>query len=128
MNGLYTLLLFLFILGTVTQGVNELGIFDFKVPTNGAQLNQSTVVNIQEGTAALDYNPVNYAMMIGSFMKVIGAGILAMFAVAPLIYNFMVMLGFGAGLATIVSLAVQAPITFITLFGLFEWWTGRQVT
>lgn len=128
MNGLYSILLFLFVFGAVTQGVNELAIFDYTMPTNGAQLSNQTVKDIQSGAETTDLNPFNAFMIIISFMKVIGAGILAMFVVAPTIYTIFTMVGADPTVAMVVATMIQAPLTFVTLFGLFEWWTGRSVT
>lgn len=128
MNGLYTILLFLFVFGAVTQGVNELGVFEYQMPTNGAQLDNQTVKDIQSGAETTDLNPFNTIMIVISFMKVIGAGILAMFVVAPTIISIFTMVGADGTIAAVIATMIQAPITFVTLFGLFEWWTGRSVT
>ena len=128
MNGLYQVLLFLFIFGVVTQGINELGVFDYTLPTNGAQLNESAVQDIQSGTEKMDMNPFNGILIALSFMKVIGAGVLAMFCVAPLIFSLFTMAGADGTWAMIIAGLIQAPLTFITLFGLYEWWTGRSLT
>jgi hypothetical protein len=128
MNGLYSLLLFLFVFGAVTGAINSLGVFDTAIPTNGAQLNTSTVRDIQAGSENTPIFFLNYVMVAVAFLKVIGAGVLAMFLVAPLIYQIFTMMGMDAVTAGAISLMIQAPITFVTLFGLFEWWSGRQVT
>lgn len=127
MNGLYTILLFLFIFGAVTQGINEMGVFDVAMPTNGAQMNTSTITNLQSGALGTDLNPWNTIMVLVSFLKVIGAGVLAMFIVLPTIYTLFTMAGADPTWAMIIGGMIQAPITFITLFGLYEWWTGRAV-
>lgn len=129
MNGLYTILLFLFILGATTQGVNELGVFDTTLPpVNGTQLSAGTVTNLQHGSEGTDLNPLNAVMIFLSFIKVIGAGVLAMFWIAPLISGYFTMAGADPVWAGIIATMLQAPLTFITLFGLYEWWTGRSVT
>ena len=128
MNGLYTLMLFLFIFGTVTQGVNEMGLFTVVIPTNGAQMNTSVVTSLQSGALGTDLNPWNTIMILMSFLKVIGAGVIAMFIVLPFIVQILTMGGMAMSQALIVAGMIQAPITFVTLFGLYEWWTGRWVT
>lgn len=128
MNGLYLILLFLFCFGAVTAGINELGVFDYTMPTNGAQLDNQTVRNIQSGAEKTDLNPFNAVMVLVSFLKVIGAGVLAMFVIAPTIASIFTMVGADPTMAMIIATMVQAPVTFVTLFGLFEWWTGRSVT
>lgn len=128
MNGLYTILLFLFVFGAVTQGFNELNMFSYQMPTNGAQLDNQTVRDIQSGAENTALNPFNVIMVLVSFMKVIGAGVLAMFVVAPTIYSIFTMVGADPTVAMVFATMLQAPITFVTLFGLFEWWSGRSVT
>lgn len=128
MNGLYTILLFLFIFGTVTQGINEMGLFSVAMPTTGAQLNSSTITDLQGGAVGTDLNPWNTIMILVSFLKVIGAGVLAMFIILPTIYTLFTMGGADPTWAMIIAGMLQAPLTFVTLFGLYEWWTGRAVT
>lgn len=128
MNGLYSILLFLFIFGAVTQGVNQMQLFDTQMPTNGAQLDNATVRDLQSGAESTTLNPFNTIMIGIAFLKVIGAGVLAMFIVAPTIITIATMVGVDGTFAAIIATMLQAPLTFITLFGLFEWWTGRPVT
>jgi hypothetical protein len=128
MNGLYTFLLFLFVFGTVTAGINEMALFDYTMPTNGAVLDEGVITDIQSGSEQTSLNPLNAMMIIFSFMKVIGAGIVAMFFVVPTIYTIFTMVGADPTWAMIAAGIIQAPLTFITLFGLFEWWSGRSLT
>jgi hypothetical protein len=127
MNGFYYILLFLFCFGAVTQGVNELAIFDYTVPTNGAQISNQTVRDIQSGSEQTALNPFNAIMVLVSFMKIIGMGVVAMFTIIPVIVEIFTMVGMDMGTALIMAGMIQAPVTFVTLFGLFEWWTGRSV-
>jgi len=129
MNGLYSILLFLFIFGAVTQGVNEMKLFDYSMPTNGAMLDNASIKDLQKGSQdATPLNPFYTIMIAVSFLRVIGAGVLAMFVVAPTIMSLATMMGTDATFAAIIATMLQAPLTFITLFGLFEWYTGRPVT
>jgi hypothetical protein len=128
MNGLYTILLFLFIFGVVAQGVNEMGVFDYTMPYTGAQIDNGTIDTLQSGALGTDLNPWNTVMIFISFMRVIGAGVLAMFWVAPIISQYFTMAGADGTWAMIIATMLQAPLTFVTLFGLYEWWTGRTVT
>lgn len=128
MNGLYTILLFLFLFGIVTQGINEMAVFSVAMPTTGVQMNNTTITSLQSGALGTDLNPWNSVMIFLSFIRVIGAGVLAMFWVAPIIASVFTMVGADSTWAWIIATMLQAPLTFITLFGLYEWWTGRSVT
>jgi hypothetical protein len=128
MNGLYTILLFLFVFGAVTQGINEMGVFDIVVPTNGAKLNETVISEVQSGATTTSINPFQPIMIGISFMKVLGAGIVAMFFVYKPIIDIFTMVGADGTMIAIFAQMLQMPLTFITLVGLFEWWTGRSVT
>jgi len=128
MNGLYTILLFLFVFGAVTQGINEMNVFEYTVPTTGSQLDNTTIRDLQSGSETTTLNPFNTIMVAVSFLRVIGAGVLAMFVIAPTIVSIFTMVGADGTWAAIVATMIQAPLTFVTLFGLFEWWTGRSVS
>jgi hypothetical protein len=128
MNGLYDILLFLFILGAVSQGVNEMGFFNQNIPDAGVTLGDSTVTEIHSSALSQSTNEFNWIEVIKSFMRVIGAGILAMFTIIPMIVGFMQAVGVDYNLALLMAGILQAPITFVTLFGLYEFWTGRATT
>lgn len=129
MNGLYTILLFLFVFGAVTQGFNELGLFTFNLPTSPNQVpNYSTVTNMQSGAESTPLNAWNTIQMILSMMKVIGAGVIAMFWIAPIITPYFTLMGINAVMAGALCTMIQAPLTIIAIVGLYEWWTGRSVT
>lgn len=128
MNGLYDILLFLFVLGAVTQGFNELGYFDQQIPDSGLILSESNVQEIHEATLDKEPSDFNWIEVINSFMRVIGAGILAMFTIIPMVIGVMQMVGAEYSFSLIVAGILQAPITFVTLFGFWEFWTGRAST
>jgi hypothetical protein len=121
--------MFLFIFGAVSQGVNEMGVFNAAMPVpNGTQVQYSNVKDLNTGAINTDLNPWNTVMIFLSFIKVIGAGVIAIFFVAPFIYNMFVLVGVDGTWAAIVATMLQAPLTMVLLFGLYEWWTGRSVT
>lgn len=128
MNGLYDILLFLFILGAATQGINELGAFGHEMPDAGLQLQETNVRELNTAAQNQGSNEFNWLEVFKSFMMVIGAGALAMVTVIPMIAGVMQSVGVEYGLAILMAGILQAPITFVTLFGLYEWWTGRVVT
>jgi hypothetical protein len=51
-----------------------------------------------------------------------------MFTIIPMIVGFMQAVGVDYNLALLMAGILQAPITFVTLFGLYEFWTGRATT
>jgi len=129
MNGLYTIVMFLFIFGAVSQMVNDMGVFSTAMPLpNGTKLQYSQVQEIQSGTANTDFNMSNPLMVLWSFLKVIGAGVMAVFWAAPFVHDIFVLVGLNDAWAWIIATMIQAPLTMILLFGLYEWWTGRSVT
>jgi len=128
MNGLYDILLFLFVLGAITQGFNELGYFDQKIPDSGISLSENNVEEIHEATLGMEANEFNWIEVIISFMRVIGAGILAMFTIVPMVIGVMQLVGADFTFSVIVAGILQAPVTYVTLFGLWEFWTGRAST
>ena len=52
----------------------------------------------------------------------------AMVTIVPLVYGILVSVGADPIFAGIAAMSLQAPITYVTVFGLYEWWTGRSVT
>lgn len=125
MNGLYDILLFLFVLGAVSQGFNELGFFGIDVPDAGVTLSDDNVREIHESALSQSTNEFNWIEVIKSFMSVIGAGILAMFTIIPMVAGMMIAVGVDGTFAYASAAILQAPVTFVTLFGLYEFWTGR---
>jgi hypothetical protein len=125
MNGLYDILLFLFVLGAVSQGFNELGFFGVDVPDAGVTLSDDNVREIHESSMNQSTNEFNWIEVIKSFMSVIGAGILAMFTIIPMVAGMMIAVGVDSTFAYGAAAILQAPVTFVTLFGLYEFWTGR---
>lgn len=128
MVGLYDILLLLFVFGLLSGGVNELGIFEMKVPASGFTISNSTVTEVQSGALSQTANDFSAWEVIMSFMRVIGSGLVALFAVGILVFSICNSVGAPTGISTFAALAIQGPVTFITLFGLYEWWTGRNVT
>ena len=128
MNGLYDILLFLFILGSVTQGFNEVGVFGVTVPDAGLSLNETSVTEIQDSANSVDINDYSLWNIIAAFMRVIGAGVVAMFTIVPLCVSIFQSVGLDLGLSLILAGILQAPVTLVTLFGLYEWWRSTSVT
>jgi hypothetical protein len=128
MVGLYDILFILLCFGLITGAVNELGIFEMKVPTSGFTISNSTVTEIQEGALSQTANDFSVWEVIQSFMRVIGSGLVALFAIGVLVYGMFNTVGAAPEICLMAAGLVQAPVTFVTLFGLYEWWTGRSLT
>jgi len=128
MNLLFDILLVLLAIGLVTGVANERGIFPTKVPSNNISVSTSTVTEIQSGAAGQPANDFNAWTVIQSFMRIVGTMLTAVFAVGVLVYNYMISAGMPTADALQYSLLIQGVVTFITLFGLYEWWSGRSVT
>jgi hypothetical protein len=128
MNGLYQIFLFLFIFGAVTQGINEMAVFPTKMTSINTSISGATVTNLQSGALSQAPSDFNAWEVIQSFMRVIGMGLTAMVTVVPVVWTICVNAGADPVLAGIMAGLLQAPLTVVTLFGLFEWWTGRQIT
>ena len=127
MNGLYDILFFLFVLGAVTQGFNEIGFFGVTVPDQGLTLNETSVTEVQAGAESTEIDDFSLISIIWSFLKGIGAGVLAMFTIVPLCISIFQAVGLDFATSVIFAGILQAPITFVTLLGLYEWWTGRSL-
>ena len=128
MNGLYDLLLFLFIFGIFAGTINGLGVFSQKLPDSGYQISDSTVTEMQSAGTSMTASDFSIWNLIQIFMTALGSGIVALFAVGVLIYGLLMGVGADPTFSLAVSGAIQAVVTFITLFGLYELWTGRSVT
>jgi len=129
MNGFYDMLLFLFILGAATQGFNELGIFDMTAPDPEISApGEAQVQELQDSAANQGVSEFNFIQIILSFGRVIGMGFMAMFTIIPMAISWMTAVGLNFVLAAALAGILQVPITFVTIFGLYEFWTGRSVT
>jgi hypothetical protein len=128
MNGLYQIFLFLFIFGAVTQGINEMAVFPTKMVSINTSISGATVTDLQSGALSQPANDFNIWSVVSSFMRVIGMGLTSLVTVVPVVWTICVNAGCDPTLAAIMAGLLQAPLTIVTLFGLFEWWTGRQIT
>lgn len=128
MNGLYLMMLVLFTLGGVTQGMNEIGMFDMQVASPDVTApGSATVTSLHSGASASSTETGAWEIIV-MFVKVIGAGVLAMFTIIPLVVSVGTAMGADTGTMLALSAMLQAPITIATLVGLYEVWTGRSVT
>jgi hypothetical protein len=125
MNGLYDILLFLFIVGAVSQGFNEMGVFSHSLPSGPSMSDgKTTVTQFQDSATS---TPDLFAIAVAG-LRVLGMGVVAMFTVIPMVAGYCSMLGVPAALTLILCGIIQAPLSYVTFTGLFEWWTGRNLT
>lgn len=128
MNGLYDIILFLFILGAVTQGFQELGVtFGVSVPNSGLTISESTVTELESGATSTETSDYSTWTILMSFLRVIGSAVLACFTIIPLCISIFQAVGISFDISLILATILQAPVTLITMFGLYEFWTGRSV-
>jgi hypothetical protein len=129
MNGLYSLLLFLFIFGIFAGIFNGLNAFpDNKFPDAGYKIDNTTVTELQSAGTSQTTSDFSIWNLIQIFMTSLGSGITALFLVGYVIYGIMLGIGADPGFSLAISGGIQAIVTFITLWGLYELWTGRSVT
>ena len=128
MNGLYYIFFFLFVFGLMSGAVNELGIFNMKVPSSGFTISNSTVTEVNSGALSQTANDFSAWEVIQSFMRVIGTGVTYMLAFGYVVYSIFMSVGSPQAIALFAGAIIQGPLTFVLLFGLYEWWTGRSVT
>jgi hypothetical protein len=124
-SGGWYVFLFLFILGVTCQSINQTGLWTvyFAEPNAAYSIQSSDVQHLQDN--AVNNSPLSIFVIytwIVAFLTVIGSGIIAVFSVGLLFYG----MGWPVGVVGAATLTlIQAPITLIELFWLFELWTGR---
>ena len=128
MNGFYNMFLCLFLLGAVGGAVNELHVFGMNVPTQTMRIDDAVVSDFQSGAESQTTSDFSVWEVVSSFMRVVGSGVTALFLVGLTVCDLWTMAGGDAAIGLVLGGLVQAPVTFVTLFGLYELWTGRSVT
>jgi hypothetical protein len=124
MSGGWYLFLFLFILGVVTQGFNQMGIWDVKYASSGYQVTADTLNATEQGAANSDLGIFVIYTWIYTFVVVFFSGILAVLSVAALFHS----MGWPIGIVGDAILTmIQLPANLIMFAWIFELWTGRQV-
>jgi len=116
---LYKIILFLFILGAVSTGLNTSGILPTKLPVqNTATLDQAQITDLTNSTKG----PVSPLSVVSFGMVFIGSilgGLLAVVFVVPLMVSF--------GIPLYIALMFQAPLWIVEGFGVYQIVTGIRV-
>jgi hypothetical protein len=129
MNGLYWLLLFLFGFGVVIGFFNGVNAFPGnKLPDAGYKIDNSTVTELQSAGASMSSSDFSIWNLIQIFMTSLGSGITSLFLFGYVVYGLAIMVGMDPSLAANIGILIQSCVTFVTLWGLYELWTGRSVT
>jgi hypothetical protein len=128
MNGFYSLLLVLICFGAVSGFVNEYSTFGQPVPVGGATLNSTSVTDFGEGAVNQASDGSGQFFTILSFGRIIWSVIVATFAVGWLVANYMIAIGADSTISYAIGVVIQAPVSFITFTGFYEWLTGRNLT
>lgn len=129
MNWILEIMLVLFTIGFLSQAINDLGVFgDTQViPNYNYSLETSSVQEINSNAASATVDDFTLVTVIWMFLHAITSGILAMFTIIPLCVSIFQMVGVDSSTSYILAGVIQAPLTLITLFGLYELYTGRPV-
>ena len=116
---LYAIVLVLFVFGFVNAGINELGVFDTKMPNSNPQITETQAGQFTEGVGALNpLNPFFIYSMIVSFLKMFGQACLAVLTIVPLLNSY--------GIPIAVGMMIQGPIWLVEAVGIYQIVTGYQ--
>ena len=124
MSGGWYLFLGLFILGVVTQGFNQMGLWDVHYASSGYQVTSDVINSTEQGATHSDLGIFVIYTWVYTFVVVFFSGILAVLSVSVLFLS----MGWPIGLvgAAIMQI-IQLPANLVIFAWLFELWTGRQV-
>jgi hypothetical protein len=116
---LYKIILFLFILGSVSTGLNASGIFPAQMPVQStATINQAQITDLTNSTKG----PVSPLSVISIGMLFVGSilgGLLAVVFVVPLMLAY--------GIPMYIALMFQGPLWIVEAFGVYQIVTGIRV-
>jgi hypothetical protein len=114
----YPMILFIFCFAAVSAGINELGMYEYKLPTTGLNAQLTDIQEINTGMVETGKNPALFAIdQIVMFGKCIVAGLTAIFTLKPLLDSYNIPTGiYGMFLS---------PISFVVLMWIGEYWLGR---
>lgn len=127
MNGFYDIILVLFIFGAVGQTFNEFDVFGVTIPDSGVTITEGQVTEYQSSTSPTTVNDYTWTNIILSGLKIIGSAVLAVFTIIPLVISLCMAVGVDLSTATMLAVLIQVPVWFVTIFGWYEWTTGRSL-
>jgi hypothetical protein len=124
-NMVIPILLTIFAFGAVAGYINETGLYSghYTIPTTNTNLSQGSVTEMHDtAERAADSNMVTtglvYVEWIVIGLKSVGAGILALFTLGPLLESF----GMPMGMAGM----FLSPMAFVAMMYLISYITGRE--
>lgn len=119
-NMIYPLLIFIFVFGSVSAYITESKLYNYNLPSSGAETNVS---DIQEANEAIlqsskasdtGFSNLEWYLILG---KSLVGGALAVVTLGPLMESY----GIPAGMAGM----VVSPLGIVLAFYLAEYWLGR---
>jgi hypothetical protein len=116
---LYSILLFLFIFGLVSSGINESGLFSVDIPATESGFEEANVQELTEGVANTGLNPITGFTIILTFFRVFASAVLAIITIIPILSSWGVPIWLGA--------MVQAPIWLVEVAGFYQLATGHNM-
>jgi len=130
MNMLVDIILVLVLIGSVGQGFNELvgyGVLKVGVPSGGMKITEDKFTEYQSSTNPTTVDEFTFTNIILSGLRIIGSALLAVITIIPLVVQ--TCMACGVDFETSVKLAamLQGPIWLISIFGWYEWSTGRNL-
>lgn len=128
MNGFYDIILVLFIFGAVGQCFNEFAVFGVAIPDSGVTISETQVTEYQSSTNPTTVDDFTWTNIILAGLRIIGSAMLAVFTIVPLVISLCQMVGVDFQTAAMLAVMIQVPIWFVTIFGWYEWSTGRSLT
>ncbi len=128
MNGFYDIILVLFIFGAVGQCFNEFNVLGVSVPNNGLTITEGQVTEYQSSTGSSEVNDFTWTDIILKGLKILGSAMLAVITIIPLVISLCQSVGVDFATAATLAIMIQGPVWFVTIFGWYEWSTGRSVT
>lgn len=115
---LYKIFLVLFIFGAAVAGLNESGIMSYQLPeTDGATIDQVVISEYTNSTTTQSVGSFGIIGSMLSFLKIIGAGLASVAAIGVILAIY--------GCPVWIAGIVQAGVWIVTLFGIYELWSGN---
>lgn len=127
MNGFYDIILVLFIFGAVGQCFNEFDVLGVSIPDSGVTISESQVTDYQSSTNPTTVDDYTWTNIILAGLRIIGSAMLAVFTIVPLVISLCQMVGVEFSTAAMLAVLIQVPVWFVTIFGWYEWSTGRSL-
>jgi hypothetical protein len=114
----YPMILFIFCFAAVSAGINQMGLYEYKLPTTGVTAQLDDIQEINTGMVETGKNPALLAIdQLTMFGKCIVAGLLAIVTLGPLMASY--------GIPASIYTMFISPLGFVVLMWIGEYWLGR---